>query len=142
MVECVYKAYRQLLDSPRWKVARRAGARAQRLLWAGPLMDIQQSPNRLNAKTLTAPLTVSSVSWESLPAMAAPSDFRAEMPRDGGDCEAVLARFDEAGIDLRALAARLQQEEIDSFVKVWIEIMAVLASRCADLMTDTQPING
>jgi len=135
VAECVYKAYRQLLESPRWKAARKAGARAQRLLWSGPLLDVQQIPNRLNAKTLTAPFTVSSLSRDSLPAMAVESDFGAKMPMDGGDCEVVLARFAKAGIDLTSLAARLQQEEIDSFVKVWIEIMAALASKCAELMT-------
>ena len=31
------------------------------------------------------------------------------MPADGGDCEAVLAEFTKAGIDLDALAARLQE---------------------------------
>ena len=52
---------------------------------------------------------------------------------DGGDCEEVLAQFTKAGIDISALAARLQDEGATSFVKSWNELMAVIASRSAAL---------
>ena len=55
------------------------------------------------------------------------------MPPDGGDCEAVLAQFAKAGIDIDALAARLQEEGAASFVKSWNELMAVIASKSAAL---------
>jgi transaldolase len=42
---------------------------------------------------------------------------------DGGDCETVLARFAEAGIDIDALANRLQDEGASSFVKSWNDLM-------------------
>jgi len=41
------------------------------------------------------------------------------MAADGGDCEEVLAQFAKAGIDLDALAARLQDEGAKSFAKDW-----------------------
>ena len=55
------------------------------------------------------------------------------MPADGGDCEEVLAEFAKAGIDVDALAARLQDEGAKSFVKSWNELMAVIASKSAAL---------
>ena len=55
------------------------------------------------------------------------------LPADGGDCEAVLAQFGKAGIDLNALAARLQDEGATSFVKSWNELMAVIVSKSAAL---------
>jgi transaldolase len=51
------------------------------------------------------------------------------LPAHGGDCEEVLARFAKAGIDIRALAARLQDEGAKSFVKSWQELLAVIASK-------------
>ena len=38
------------------------------------------------------------------------------MATDGGDCESVLGQFARAGVDLDALAARLQDDIAKSFV--------------------------
>jgi transaldolase len=37
------------------------------------------------------------------------------LPRDGGDCEAILDHFRKAGIDLEQLAAELQSQGAKSF---------------------------
>jgi transaldolase len=41
----------------------------------------------------------------------------------------VLARFAEVGVDVRALAARLQEDGAKSFVKSWQELLEVIASK-------------
>ena len=51
------------------------------------------------------------------------------MAADGVDCEAVLEQFAQAGVDVDALAARLQDEGAKSFVKSWNELMDVIASK-------------
>ncbi len=55
------------------------------------------------------------------------------MPPDGGDCEQVLADFGKAGIDIDALAAQLQKEGAESFVKSWNDLMEVITSKSATL---------
>ena len=55
------------------------------------------------------------------------------LPPDGGDCEAVLAEFAQAGIDVGALAAQLQDEGAKSFVQSWNELMTVIAAKTAAL---------
>jgi len=55
------------------------------------------------------------------------------MAPDGGDCEAILAQFDEAGVNVDALAAQLQDEGAKSFVESWNELLAVIASKSAAL---------
>jgi transaldolase len=55
------------------------------------------------------------------------------MAADGGDCEKVLAEFATAGINVDALAAQLQDEGAKSFVKSWNELLAVIASKSAEL---------
>ncbi len=48
---------------------------------------------------------------------------------DGGDAEAVLASFAKAGIDIDALANRLQDEGAKSFVESWSDLMAQIESK-------------
>ena len=50
---------------------------------------------------------------------------------DGGECEKVLAAFVKAGIDVDALAVRLQKEGAVSFVKSWNDLMACIESKSA-----------
>ena len=69
----------------------------------------------------------------TLKALAAHGILAGLMPADGGDCEAVLAEFGKAGIDIDAMAARLQDEGAKSFVASWNELMGVMASKSASL---------
>ena len=45
------------------------------------------------------------------------------LPADGGDADALLGRFTEAGVDLADVAARLQRDGAVSFVTAWNELM-------------------
>jgi transaldolase len=68
-------------------------------------------------------------------AFAAQGQIKSVMPTDGGDAEAVLARFTAAGIYLDALARKLQVEGAQSFVKSWAELMQNIAEKSAALAT-------
>ena len=70
----------------------------------------------------------------TLKALAARTDAFAPLAADGGDCEAVLADFAKAGIDVDALAAQLQDEGAKSFVKSWNELLGVISSKSASLV--------
>jgi transaldolase len=133
MAQRTYKAYRTLLSSPRWQRVYNAGARPQRLLWASTGTKDPAASDILYIKALAAPFTVNTMPEGTLKALAEPSEFGALLPADGGDCEAVLARFARAGIDIDALAAQLQEEGAKSFVKSWYELLEVIASKSAAL---------
>ena len=51
------------------------------------------------------------------------------VPADGGDAEEVLAQFEAAGIDIDALAARLQEEGKEAFAKSWKDMLETIESR-------------
>ena len=51
------------------------------------------------------------------------------LPADGGDCEDVLKEFAKAGVDVDALAAKLQDDGAKSFVKSWNELMKVISAK-------------
>ena len=128
-----YKAYRQLLSSPRWQRVYNAGARPQRLLWASTGTKDPKASDVLYIKALAAPFTVNTMPEGTLKAFAEHGELGPNLPADGGDCEEVLAQFAKAGIDVDALAAQLQDEGAKSFVKSWNELMAVIASKSAAL---------
>jgi len=129
----IYKAYRDLLDSSPWQRALNFGMRPQRLLWASTGTKDPKSSDQLYVGTLAAPFTVNTMPENTLRALADHGETSAVMPADGGDCEQVLARFADAGVDVDALAARLQDEGAKSFVQSWNELMEVIESRSAAL---------
>jgi transaldolase len=128
-----YKAYRDLMGSPRWQAAFNAGARAQRLLLASTGTKDPKAADTLYVESLAAPLTVDTMPEGTLKAFADHGKIGAVMPADGGDCEAVLGRFEAAGIDLEKLAAKLQEDGAAAFVKSWNALLAVLAAKSAEL---------
>ena len=124
-----YRAYRELLASPRWQRAFNAGARPQRLLWASTGTKDPKASDVLYISALAAPLTVNTMPEATLKALADHGQVGAILPEDGGDCEEVLAQFARAGIDAGALATQLQDEGAKSFVKSWNDLMAVIAAK-------------
>jgi transaldolase len=128
-----YKAYRDFIASPRWQRAFNAGARPQRLLFASTGTKDPRTSDVLYIKMLAAPLTVNTMPEATLKAFADHGEVNGILPADGGDFEAVLAQFRKAGIDLNALATRLQDEGAASFVKSWNELMAVIVSKSGAL---------
>jgi transaldolase len=126
-----YKAYRSLLSSSRWQRAFNAGARPQRLLWASTGTKDPNASDVLYVIALAAPFTVNTMPEGTLKALADHGELGSVLPADGGDCEEVLTRFAEAGIDVDALGEELQDEGAKSFVRSWEELMAVIHSKTA-----------
>ena len=128
-----YKAYCELLASPRQQRLMNEGARPQRLLLASTGTKDPQASDILYIKALAAPLTVNTMPETTLKAFADHGDLAAGMAVDGRDSDAVLREFARAGVDQRALAAKLQEEGAAAFVKSWNELQAVIASKSAAL---------
>jgi transaldolase len=124
-----YKAYRELLDSPRWQRALNGGMRPQRLLWASTGTKDPKASDLLYVESLAAPFTINTMPDGTLQALADHGKVETLMPVDGGDCEQILGEFKKAGIDDQALAATLQQEGASSFVKSWNALMGVLNAK-------------
>ncbi len=124
-----YRAYRELLASPRWRKLAGAGARPQRLLWASTGTKDPKASDTLYVEALTAPDTIDTVPEKTLRAFADHGQLRGVMAEDGGDAEAVLASFAKTGIDIDALAIQLQRDGAQAFVKSWQELMRRIADK-------------
>ena len=118
--------------SPRWQRLYNAGARPQRLLWASTGTKDPNASEILYVEALAAPFTVNTMPEGTLKALGEHASLGPTLPVDGGDPEEALGKFAQAGIDVDALAAQLQDEGAKSFVKSWTDLMAVIRSKCAD----------
>jgi transaldolase len=133
IAERTYAAYRALLDSPRWQRLSNLGARPQRLLWASTGTKDPKASDTLYVKALAAPFTVNTMPEGTLKALADHGELGEILRADGGDCEKVLAQFAQNGVDIDALASRLQDDGAKSFVQSWNELMGVIGSKTAAL---------
>lgn len=133
-----YKAYRDLLDSPRWKKLDDAGASPQRMLWASTGTKDKNAPDTLYIEALAAPDTINTIPDKTLLAFADHGRVGQPMRQDGGDAEQVIARFKQAGIDDTVLAEQLQREGADSFDKSWSELLKRIDGKSAELAPDSK----
>jgi transaldolase len=129
----VYNAYCELIQSPRWMRVFNYGARPQRLLFASTGTKDPKASDVLYVENLAAPLTVNTMPENTLKAYAEHGRIAPLVTRDGGDAEAVLGRFAANGVDLDALAAKLQNDGASSFVQSWNELMDGLEAKCGAL---------
>lgn len=127
-----YRAYREIQDSPRWGRLAGAGARIQRLLWASTSVKDPGAPDTLYVTGLAAPLTVNTMPDNTLEAFADHGTLAGLLPADGGDADEVLAAFQGAGVDLKALAHTLQVDGAAAFVDSWNDLIAHVGKQLQD----------
>jgi transaldolase len=124
-----YRAYNELLASDRFRRLQNEGARAQRLLWASTGTKDPNASDTLYIEAFASPFTVNTMPENTLLAFADHGEVGDLLPADGGNCELVLKEFADAGIDVAALAARLQEEGKQSFNKSWEELLKSISSQ-------------
>ena len=124
-----YAAYRELLDSDRAMRLANAGARPQRLLWASTGTKDPNAADTLYVEGLASPFTVNTMPEKALLAFADHGSVGDSLPADGGDAEQTIAAFADAGIDVDALATRLQEEGKESFNASWRQLLGTIAEQ-------------
>ncbi len=137
-----YRAYRELLASPRWRTLAAAGARPQRLLWASTGIKDPSASDTLYVSALAAPDTINTMPESTLRAFAEHGQLTGEMATDGADADMLLVRIRQAGIDPAALAGTLQHEGAAAFVKSWQQLLQRIADKAGTLSAgaaDTHP---
>lgn len=80
---------------------------------------------------MAAALTINTMPEATLKAFADHGQVGAVLSPEEDEPENVLAAFAASGIDVDALAAKLQEEGARSFVDSWNALMAVIDSKAA-----------
>jgi transaldolase len=124
-----YKSYRDVLESDRWQRLANRGASAQRLLFASTSVKDDKAPDTLYVQALAAPNTVDTMPQSTLIAFADHGKVGDVLPRDGGDASTVLEQHRAAGIDVAALATRLQTEGAQAFVDSWKDLLKAIDTK-------------
>ena len=124
-----YRAYRRLMDADRAQRLENSGGRVQRLLWASTSTKDPAASDTLYVHGLAAPFTVDTMPDATLQAFHDHGEVGEPMPADGGDADAMLARFGRAGVDVAELAAELQADGAKSFVAAWNDLMARISAQ-------------
>jgi transaldolase len=128
-----YKAYRDLLASDRWKGLAAAGASPQRLLWASTGTKDPSLSDTYYIHALASEQTINTMPEKTLLAFGAHGVVGDVLPADGGDADDVLVSIGGAGIDADALAATLQTEGAEAFVKSWDDLLARISAKSTEV---------
>jgi transaldolase len=121
-----YQRYRELLASPRWQGLAAAGAQPQKLLFASTSTKDPEAPDTLYISALAAPDTINTMPERTLEAFADHGEVGDLLPPDGRDADEILAQFDRAGVEVAALAAKLQNDGEQAFDASWDSLLAAL----------------
>ena len=128
-----YKAYCDLVASPRYRRVMNEGGRPQRLLFASTGTKDPKASDVLYVEALAAPFTVNTMPESTLLDARRPRQHRCDHAARRRRLRSGARAIQAAGVDIDALAAKLQDEGAASFVKSWNELMTVLASKSAML---------
>ncbi|MBV6273618.1 transaldolase [Alcaligenaceae bacterium CGII-47] len=133
MAKTAYEAYLELQASPRWRILADAGARHQRLLWASTGTKDPKASDTLYIQALAAPDTINTIPENTLLAFADHGHVAGVLSEDSGDAAQILAKFQQAGVNLDKLADQLLIEGTQSFEKSWKALLASISSKSKDL---------
>jgi transaldolase len=123
-----YRAWREMLESDRWKGLAGKGARLQRLLFASTGTKDPEASDTLYIDAFAAPDTINTMPDKTLKAFADHGTVGDPLPADGGDCDQVFQTHRDAGINTDALGLRLQKEGAEAFVKSWTDLLETIKS--------------
>jgi len=125
-----YKAHHNVLNSQSWRQLASKGGLVQRLVWASTGTKDPQASDVLYIKALAAPNTINTIPEGTLLAFAEHGKVSELLPADGGNCDAELKQFAQVGVDVDALAERLQREGAELFDKSWNDLISCIDAKC------------
>jgi transaldolase len=126
-----YQIYEELSASSRWEALARAGARAQRLLWASTsTKDKTYSPIKY-VEELIAPTTVNTAPLETINAYRQSGRPELRLERHLADSSRIRDGLNKLGIDLDEVSQELEKEGVRKFIEPFDKLQGWLEERRA-----------
>ncbi|CAA9296438.1 MAG: Transaldolase [uncultured Chloroflexi bacterium] len=126
-----YERFERIFSSERFAGLRAKGARVQRMLWASTSTKNPAFPDTMYVDPLIGPDTINTVPPQTLDAIRARATVRVSIREGLSEAHALARSLVDAGIDLKAVAARLEQEGVASFAKSFDDLLASIEKKAA-----------
>lgn len=135
LARLVYRRYEQEFRSPRWTALAGLGARPQRLLWEATEVTDSQVRDTRYVDALVAPNSVTVLTECTLAALTDHGSPVTAGRFTGGyaDAERVFGYLDWFGVDLPAVAGRLERDVLAALRRARTELLATLLADLAGL---------
>ncbi len=136
--QVAYQIFKQKFSGPRWEALSARGARVQRPLWASTSTKNPAYPDTLYVDQLIGPDTVNTLPDATLEAFLDHGQLARTVDADPAAAQAVLDRVTDVGVDLEAVAHRLEDEGVSAFVKSFDDLIESLTATADRLMEGHQ----
>lgn len=119
-----YQAYEEVLASDRWQTLEKAGANAQRPLWASTGVKDPELPDTLYVTELVAPNTVNTMPEATLEATADHGEITGDRVRGSyEEAQGVLDGLAHLGISYDDVVKVLEDEGVQKFEDSWNDLL-------------------
>ncbi|MCY3909927.1 MAG: transaldolase [bacterium] len=133
--QVAYQLFTEKFTGPRWEALEARGARAQRPLWASTSTKNPAYSDTLYVDQLIGSNTVNTLPDATLEAFTDHGTLAHTVDADPDAAQSILDRVTEVGVDLEAVADRLEDEGVSAFVKSFDDLLESLTTT-ADRLTE------
>lgn len=133
--QLAYERFTATFSGPRWEALVARGARVQRPLWASTGTKNPDYSDVMYVDGLIGPHTVNTLPEPTLEAFADHGALVRTVDADLPGAHAVWQALAGVGIDMDDVAAQLEREGVDAFMKSFDELIAALETKARELRT-------
>jgi transaldolase len=130
-----YVTYQEIFSGPEWDELAKAGATAQRCLWASTSTKNPEYRDVIYVEELIGPDTVNTMPLATIEAFQDHGKVEPTLERDVDGARRVLDAFKEAGISYDDVVETLEREGVDKFAKSFRELFADIEAKRDALVT-------
>ena len=128
-VKLAYKLFQDRFAGPRWEALQAKGAHVQRPLWASTSTKNPAYPDLLYVDSLIGPNTVNTMPDATVDAFKDHGIVARTVDQGVDQAAADLDALHEAGIDMKDVSHRLEEEGVAAFSKSYDELLQALEDK-------------
>jgi len=128
-----YERFERIFAGPRWAALSAKGAHVQRVLWASTSTKNPAYKDTKYVDPLIGPHTINTVPPQTLDAIRERANVRVSI-RDGlAEAHAQLEALAQAGVDLRAVAYKLEVDGVAAFAMSYDDLLASIEQKAQQI---------
>lgn len=133
-IACAKKAYalsKEVFSGERFQKLAQQGARPQRLLWASTGSKNPAFKDTKYVEALIGEKTVNTLPMEALEAFRDHGEANAQLEDGLENANEVIQQLQQAGINLEAVAQKLEEEGVEKFIQPYNKLMEAIEKQIA-----------